>query len=61
VAAISSFGNFGGFLAQNIMPWVAKHGGSPGAAMFVPAACLTLLAIGAICFRTRQTALPAKI
>jgi sugar phosphate permease len=61
VAAISSFGNIGGFLAQNIMPWVAKHGGSPGAAMFVPAACLTLLAIGAICFRTRQTVLPAKI
>jgi MFS family permease len=61
VAAISSFGNFGGFLAQNIMPWVAKHGGSPGAAMFVPAACLTLLAIGAICFRPKQTALPAKI
>jgi sugar phosphate permease len=61
VAAISSFGNIGGFLAQNIMPWVAKHGGSPGAAMFVPAACLTLLAIGAICFRTKQTALPAKI
>jgi MFS family permease len=60
VAAISSFGNIGGFLAQNIMPWVAKQAGTPGAAMYVPAACLVVLAIGSIRFRTRRTALPAK-
>ncbi len=60
VAAISSFGNIGGFLAQNIMPWVAKQAGTPGAAMYVPAACLVVLAIGAIRFRTRRTGSPLK-
>ncbi|WP_250520734.1 MULTISPECIES: MFS transporter [unclassified Caballeronia] len=48
LAAISSFGNIGGFLAQNVMPWVAKHVGGAGGAMYVPAACLVVLAFGAL-------------
>lgn len=47
IALISTVGSVGGFIAQNLMPWVARHGGAPVVAMLVPAACLGLLAIGA--------------
>jgi sugar phosphate permease len=60
LAAISSFGNIGGFLAQNVMPWVSKQIGNPGSAMYVPAACLVLLALGALCARFRPPALSAQ-
>lgn len=47
IGAISSAGNLGGFLAQNLMPWVSHAAGSNVAPMAVPAICLTLLGIGA--------------
>jgi MFS family permease len=43
LAAISSIGNFGGFLAQNAMPWIGKALGHAGYAMLLPALCLLLL------------------
>lgn len=60
LAAISSFGNIGGFLAQNVMPWVATHAGSAGGAMYVPAACLVVLALGALRARFRPPAMSAQ-
>jgi len=46
IAMISTIGSIGGFVAQNLMPWVAKVGGAPVYAMLVPAACLGALALG---------------
>jgi MFS family permease len=43
IAAISMIGSLGGFLAQNLMPWVAHWTGSALAAMAVPATSLALL------------------
>jgi len=43
LAAISSLGNFGGFLSQNLMPWIGKAFGDPSYAMLLPAFCLLLL------------------
>ncbi|SMG46540.1 MFS transporter [Paraburkholderia susongensis] len=43
LAAISSIGNFGGFLAQNAMPWIGKTLGHASYAMLLPALCLLLL------------------
>ena len=48
LAAITSIGNIGGFLAQNIMPWVSARAGSPVAAMIVPAVCLAGMCVGAL-------------
>jgi sugar phosphate permease len=47
IGAISMLGSFGGFAAQNLMPLAAQMGGSPAAAMLVPAVCLALLGVGA--------------
>ena len=46
IAAITMLGSAGGFLAQNLMPWAAKVGGSSVAALLVPAVCVGLLAAG---------------
>ncbi len=48
LAIISSIGNFGGFLAQNAMPWIGKTLGHPGYAMLLPALCLLLLGCTAL-------------
>ncbi|WLE62501.1 MFS transporter [Burkholderia plantarii] len=48
LAAISSIGNFGGFLAQNAMPWLGRALGHAGYAMLLPALCL--LSLGAAAF-----------
>jgi MFS family permease len=48
MAAITTLGSLGGFLSQNLMPWVAQWSGSALAAMFVPAASLGLLAVSAL-------------
>ena len=48
IAVISTIGSLGGFVAQNLMPWVAKTAGTPAAAMIVPAASLGLLALSAL-------------
>lgn len=46
IAIISTIGSIGGFIAQNLMPWVAGLGGAPVYAMLVPAFCLGALAVG---------------
>jgi MFS family permease len=48
MAAITTLGSLGGFLSQNVMPWVAHWSGSALAAMIVPAISLVLLSLGAI-------------
>ena len=48
MAAITTLGSLGGFLAQNVMPWVAHWSGSALAAMIVPAMGLALLSLSAI-------------
>jgi len=48
VAAITTLGSLGGFLSQNVMPWVAHWSGSALAAMTVPAMSLALLALSAM-------------
>ena len=52
IAAISTIGSLGGFVAQNLMPWVATAAGRPVAAMIVPATSLGLLALGALLMLT---------
>ena len=46
IGAITSIGGLGGFIGQNLMPWVAQSIGRPVAAMLVPGACLAL--VGAV-------------
>jgi len=48
MAAITTLGSLGGFLSQNVMPWVAHWSGSALAAMIVPAMGLALLSLSAI-------------
>jgi MFS family permease len=48
MAAITTLGSLGGFLSQNLMPWVAHWSGSVLAAMIVPAISLALLAVSAM-------------
>jgi MFS family permease len=48
MAAITTLGSLGGFLSQNLMPWVAQLSGSALAAMIVPAVSLALLALSAM-------------
>jgi MFS family permease len=45
IAAINSLGNVGGFIAQNLVPWVRQASGSTKAPMLIPAACLFTFAI----------------
>ena len=48
MAAITTFGSLGGFLSQNLMPWVAHWSGNVLASMIVPAISLALLSLSAI-------------
>jgi cyanate permease len=48
MAAITTLGSLGGFLSQNLMPWVAHWSGSALAAMIVPSMGLALLSLSAI-------------
>lgn len=45
IAAINSLGNVGGFIAQNLVPWVRQTSGSVKAPMLIPAACLMIFAV----------------
>jgi sugar phosphate permease len=45
LAAINSIGNLGGFVAQNVVPWIKDVTGSTIAPMFFLAACLTAAAV----------------
>ncbi len=49
IAAINSLGNIGGFLAQNVMPWVGHLSGSSLAPLLVPACCLAVFGIATFC------------
>jgi len=44
IAAINSIGNIGGFIAQNVVPFVREVTGSARAPMLVPAVCLLVFA-----------------
>lgn len=48
LAAISTLGNLGGLAGQNLMPAIAKAGGSTSAALLAPCVCMGLLALGAL-------------
>jgi hypothetical protein len=58
IAAINSLGNVGGFLAQNVMPWVGRLSGSALAPLMVPACCLLIFG-GATFFVSRLVAFRA--
>jgi cyanate permease len=45
IAAINSLGNIGGFIAQNLVPWVRQTTGSVKAPMLIPATCLLVFAV----------------
>ena len=55
LAAINSIGNLGGFLAQNLAPFVERRTGSVDAPMLVPAVCLALICAGAVALYIRTT------
>ena len=61
MAVIVSGSALGGFVAQNLMPWVAQAAGNATAPMIVPAVCLLVLGLGAtgILLGTRNKAIPA--
>jgi sugar phosphate permease len=45
LAAINSVGNLGGFVAQNVVPWIKDTTGSTIAPMFFLAACLAIAGV----------------
>ncbi|MCP3710480.1 MFS transporter [Paraburkholderia sp. CNPSo 3274] len=45
IAAINSLGNIGGFIAQNLVPFVKQATGSTRMPMLVPAVCMVIFAI----------------
>ena len=45
IAAINSVGNLGGFVAQNVVPWIKDQTGSTIAPMFFPAFRLALAGV----------------
>jgi sugar phosphate permease len=59
IAAINSVGNLGGFVAQNVVPWIKDSTGSTIAPMFFLAACLAAAGVLVIVVgryaRSRQT------
>lgn len=63
LAAINSVGNLGGFVAQNVVPWIKDETGSTIAPMFFLAACLAIggLLVFVVAFtiaRKEQAAVP---
>jgi MFS family permease len=48
LAAIATGSSLGGFVAQNIMPWIGQATGSNSLPMIVPAVCLAVLGSGAV-------------
>ncbi len=53
LAAINSIGNLGGFLGQNLMPWIATTTQSNILPMLLPAVCLTVLGLVALVARVK--------
>jgi len=60
IAAISTLGNFGGLLGQNMMPAVAKAGGGVSAALWVPCVCLGAVLVGSLVALKRRPASQAR-
>lgn len=59
IAAINSLGNIGGFIAQNLVPWVRQATGSVRTPMLIPAICLAVFAVvTALMLRRRRDADP---
>lgn len=63
LAAINSVGNLGGFVAQNVVPWIKDETGSIIAPMFFLAACLAagallVFAVAMIIARKEHNAVP---
>jgi sugar phosphate permease len=52
IGAISTLGNLGGFVAQNLMPALAKAGGGASAALWAPSVFLVLIGLGAAALLT---------
>jgi fucose permease len=48
IGAISTIGLLGGFIAQNVMPWVAQASGRAVTAMIIPSACLAGVGLMAV-------------
>jgi sugar phosphate permease len=63
LAAINSVGNLGGFVAQNVVPWIKDETGSTIAPMFFLAACLAVggllvFVVASMMARKEQGAVP---
>jgi sugar phosphate permease len=56
IAAINSLGNIGGFVAQNLVPWVRLASGSVKAPMLIPATCLLVFAVVTLLILRRERA-----
>lgn len=54
IAAINSIGNMGGFLAQNLAPWIRNQTGSTAAPMLMPAVCLVVVLLGTLLMLARR-------
>jgi cyanate permease len=61
IAAINSLGNVGGFIAQNLVPWVRQTSGSVKAPMLIPAACLLIFAVVTMILMRREAAARADV
>ena len=59
IAAINSLGNIGGFIAQNLVPFVKQTTGSNQAPMLIPAACMLIFAFVTM-FVLRRSGRPAQ-
>jgi len=66
LAAINSVGNLGGFVAQNVVPWIKDETGSTIAPMFFLAICLAagallVFAVAMIIARKEHSAVPRGV
>jgi sugar phosphate permease len=61
IAAINSLGNIGGFIAQNLVPFVKQATGSTRMPMLVPAACMVIFAIITACILRRGKRAPRSV
>lgn len=55
IAAVSMLGNIGGIFGQNGMPAIAGLAGNISAALWVPCACLSAMALGALVVLIKNT------
>ena len=58
IATISTLGNLGGLIAQNLMPALASSGGGPATALWAPGICLAVIALGSLVYASRIQAQP---